>query len=307
MAVSESAPSPQSSSVPVESSAPASPAPAVESAPAPAPEVATPSAAQPAEAAPPPTEPVPAEGGADEDDGSVDAIHEAAEKALAEKAAQPPAQPPVEVPKFAHHGALAEALASGKIPEAARPWVQASLDTIKPLEQRVLTAESEYSQAKERFLKAASEIEGQGAQGAKVMASRTAELVDNFSALTEKHATLTVKHFEASHPDYVKAGPKHPARQFMAKMWADGTAGRVFKGDLIDQMEESWKYSLFQTGTTLAQAGSQSKQPTTPPGEDDAIGGALVNDGQHGTQRPVPDVDDVSVEEILAQHDYLLN
>lgn len=234
----------------------------------------------------------------------VDSQTDAEIAAAAAAAMAAPAKPagPV-IPNFASASEIASALDGGHVPAEAAPWVRSALATIRPLEARIGAAEQEYAQAKERFLKAAADIEGQGAQGATVMAGKMSELVDNVENMTSEVIETSAALFNAKFPEYDKLPPGHPVREMVVKMWTDGTADRAFTGKYHERMEQVYKFAQFKTGHLLG--ASAPAKPTTQ-ANPHAAQQALVNEGRQGTQRPVRDVDEVSMDEILAQHDHLL-
>lgn len=223
------------------------------------------------------------------------------EAALA--APTPPAEP-APLPQWGTVHEISEALNGGKLPPHVAPYVRAALETLRPLEARVQAQESEYSNAKERFLAAAAQMESQGASGAKVMAENYGKAIDNLESLTSEHIDLSLKLFEKAHPEYKQLPDSHPVKAYLAKMWQDGTADRAFTGSYYDKIEQSYKFALFQTNTTVPQAAAPAAPPR--PANTDASRQALVHDGVTGMQRAPRVIDEVSMDEILSQNDYLL-
>ncbi len=215
-------------------------------------------------------------------------------------AAPPAAKPAPVIPNFQSAAEIASALESNSVPPEAAPWVRSALATIRPLETRIQAAENEYTQAKERFLKIAAELEGQGAQGSQVMAGKFSEVVDNLESTTSQLVEMSVKLFNNKYPEFDKLPAGSPVRELVYKMWADGTADRAFTGDYFSKMEQVYKFAQFQAGGQAPVAKAVAKPDPAAPQQ------ALINDGQQGTQRPVRNVDEVSMDELLAQHDYLL-
>ena len=217
---------------------------------------------------------------------------------------------PATVPQWGTVHEIAEALNGGKLPPHVAPYVSAALETLRPLEARVQAQEAEYSNAKDRFLAAAAQMESQGAQGAKNMAENYGKAIDNLESLTTEHAELSIKLFETLHPEFKQFPDGHPVKTYLAKMWQDGTADRVFKGNFYDKIEQAYKFALFQTNTTLPAGGTTAgvtpPAPPTKPANTEASRQALVHDGVTGMQRAPRVIDDVSLDEILSQNDYLL-
>ena len=216
----------------------------------------------------------------------------------------PPPATPLPLPQWGTVHEISEALNGGKLPPHVAPYVRAALETLRPLEARVQAQETEYSNAKERFLAAAAQMESSGASGAKVMAENYGKAIDNLESLTSEHVDLSIKFFERAHPEYKQLPDSHPVKAYLAKMWQDGTADRAFTGSYYDKMEQSYKFALFQTNTTVPQAAA----PAAPqrPANTEASRQALVHDGVTGMQRAPRVIDDVSLDEILSQNDYLL-
>ncbi len=239
----------------------------------------------------------------------LDTVAEPAPKAPeAPVAATPPAQPePASIPQWGTVREISESLNGGKLPPHVVPYVRAALDTMRPLEGRVQAQEAEYSAAKEKFLAAAAQMESQGAQGAKGMAENYGKAIDNLESLTSEHVDLSIKMFEQAHPEYKQYPDSHPVKVYLGKMWSDGTADRVFTGSYYDKIEQAYKFALFQTGTTAPPAPSAAATvPAARPQNTEASRQALVHDGAVGTQRAPRVIDDVSLDEILSQNDYLL-
>lgn len=212
----------------------------------------------------------------------------------------PPATPEPTIPQWATVGDISKALSENKLPPEAAPWVRATLATLKPMEDRVRAAETEYTAAKDRFLKAATDIEGQGAQGAQRMAQNHAKIIDNLETTTTELAEMALTVFDLKHPTYKDLPDNHPVKSFLSKMWTDGTVDRVFTGNTLEKMEQAWTFACFKTGYN--ESGAKPVAKPTP----EAVAATLVNDGSQSIGRQEQTVDDVSVGEILSRHDHML-
>jgi hypothetical protein len=215
-----------------------------------------------------------------------------------------PVTEPFSVPSWGKVSDINDSITAGKVPAEVVPWLRAASATMAPLEGRVQAAEAEYSQAKEKFLAAAAQMESQpGGQGTKLIAENHAKLIDNVESMTSELVDTALVLFDVRHPEYKSLPDTHPMKVYLGKMWADGTADRVFKGNYSDKMEEAYKFACFQTKySPEAAAAPAPAKPANP----EAARQLLMNNGSHSTSRPINNLDETTVSELLSRNDHLL-
>lgn len=262
-------------------------------------------------------------------------------KADTDTAAAPaPAEAPAEeaeevvaAPEWKSIEDVQAALASEDFPAEARPYLEAAMEQIRPYAAGLESAKLGFEQSASTLQELAKKMEAAGAEGAQELADNYTGILQTVDAMSDDMVKTSWELLEFKHPELAKIPADHPLQVAFKKMLTAEEHFKLFADEprYVSKLERAFELCAFRTKTDLTQfapavaapaptapqksaaaAGKRPMPATTtakaepPPAPKKRTGGSIVADGSIAPTAPRRNIDDMTVDELMAQHEDLL-